>query len=194
MTINQDRLQVFFARFPLLLPVVTKLNEAGIPFAIGGSGCLYLFGNERQPDDVDIYLPDDKHDEADKLFGIESYTYKSEMENVRNSNPQGDHSIQLTSHLTLSSDGKTYKISLNDHVLSHATKFEYEGQTILLLPVEDVLLIKALLQRGPEVNKHDIEDIRRFLAIQPNIDRDYLKSRVRELGAEGRVGNIFNQE
>jgi hypothetical protein len=186
-----ERIEAFFQKFPLLLSTIEKLNAAQIPFAIGGSGCLFLFGNERTPDDVDIYLTDDRHDDADKIFGIESYTYTSDTENVRNSNPGGSHSMQLTSQLILRIEGKEYRLSLTQNVLDHRTKVEYQNQTISLYPVEDVLLIKALLQRGAEVGKHDLEDIQKFLAIQPNIDHDYLSTRMKELVAEQRVGNIF---
>ncbi|MDD2786170.1 MAG: nucleotidyltransferase [Patescibacteria group bacterium] len=180
----------FFARFPLLLLTIKKMNDANIPFAIGGSGCLYLYGNERTPDDVDIFLPDDKHDDVDKLFGIKSFTYKSETENVRNSNPDGNHAVQLTSHLVLNIEGKIYNLSLNENVLQNVTNFEYQGVTVGLLPVEDVLLIKMLLQRDSDVGKHDVEDVQNFLNLQPNIDIKYLESRIDELGARERVGDI----
>ncbi len=83
-------------------------------------------------------------------------------------------------------------MSLTKEMLDHATTFQYQGQRVRLLSVEDVLLIKALLQRGPEIGKHDREDILRFLKIQPEIDRVYLESRIRILEAEGRIGDIFS--
>lgn len=188
---NPDRLKIFFDRFPLLKPTLEKLNGANIPFAIGGSGCLFLLGNERLPDDVDMYLPNDRHDEADRLFGIESYTYRSPVEEVRNSNPGGDHSMQLTSRLVITTNGTPHDLSLTDDVIEARLSEVYDGQTIYLYPPEDVLLIKALLQRGADVGKHDLEDIQTFLAIYPNIRRDYLSSRIKTIGAEQRVGSIF---
>ncbi len=188
-----ERIDAFFERFPLLLSTLEKLNAANISFAIGGSGCLFLFGNERVPDDVDIYLQDDQHDAADHIFEIKSFTYTSTTENVRNSNPGGSHSIQLTSSLILHIQEKNYRLSLSPKVLDHTTKFQYRNQTVTLFPIEDVLLIKALLQRGPEVGKHDKEDIEKFLKIQPDIDFVYLESRIKELGAEERVGVIFSR-
>jgi predicted nucleotidyltransferase len=49
------RIQQLISQFPLLLPTVKKLNDSQITWMIAGSGCLYLFGNERKPDDVDIF-------------------------------------------------------------------------------------------------------------------------------------------
>lgn len=189
--INLQHLHMFMERFPLLAPTLDKLNVAQIPFAISGSGCLFLFGNERLPDDVDIFLPDDRHNEADKLFGIESYTYTSESEHVRNSNPENNHSIQLTSHLILTIKGRPYTLNVTKDILQHCTRTDYDGHILSVFPPEDVLLVKALLQRGTDVGKHDLEDIANFLNTHPTINRNYLEQRVKTLAAEERVGDIF---
>ncbi|MBI4592524.1 AAA family ATPase [Candidatus Uhrbacteria bacterium] len=186
-----SRLLAFFNRFPLLEKTLTVLNKANVPFAIGGSGCLFLLGNERLPDDVDIYLPNDRHNEADQLFGITSFPYQSEQEEVRNSNVEGDHSIQLTSALILKIQGKHYDLALTPDVLSKRLEMECAGQKVFLYPPEDVLLIKALLQRGQDVGKHDIEDIQNFVKIYPDLRMDYLQSRINQLEATERVGVIF---
>lgn len=189
---KQERLEKFFGRFPLLAPTIEKLNQENISFLIGGSGCLFVLGNERLPDDVDVYLLDEQHDIADKLFGAVSFTYESPVENVRNSNPQGDHSIQLTSHLRLQIQGKIYNLSLNADMLEHAIDSEFQGQKVRFLSPEDVLIIKALLQRGADVGKRDIEDIKKFMSIYPGLDRKYLEKRIQSLDAADRIGNIFS--
>jgi len=189
--ISSERLKIFFERFPLLAKTLKTLNEAKIPFAIGGSGCLFLLGNERLPDDVDIYFPNDCHDEVDRLFGIESFVYRSAQEEVRNSNPEGNHSIQFTSQLILKVEGKEYDLELNIEVLLNRLETEFEGQKLFFYPPEDVLLIKALLQRGEDVGKHDIADIQNFLQVYSDLRMDYLNSRIEKLGAKERTNNIF---
>jgi hypothetical protein len=189
--ISQERIQLFFERFPLLKQTIQILNRANIPFAIGGSGCLFILGNDRLPDDVDIYLPNDRHDEADALFQCVSYRYESAQENVRNSNPEGNHSIQLTSDLVLTIQGKRYDLALTQDVLDYRLESEFDGEKVAFYPPEDVLLIKALLQRGAEVGKHDIEDVEKFLKIFSHIRSAYLHERIRFLRAEERVHAIF---
>lgn len=184
-------MRLFFARFPLLKQTVQTLNHAHIPFAIGGSGCLFVLGNDRLPDDVDIYLPNEHHDEADALFQCVSYRYESTQENVRNSNPEGNHSIQLTSDLMLTIQGKRYDLALTAEVLEHRLEAEFEGEKVAFYPPEDVLLIKALLQRGTDVGKHDIEDIEKFLKIFPHLRAEYLQKRISALEAGERVKNVF---
>lgn len=187
--VPNERLEEFVTRFPLLLPVIKKLNESNITWMIGGSGCLFLLGNKRAPDDVDIYLLDEQHDTADNLFSITSYTFTSPVESVRNSNPEGNHSIQLTSHLEFNLD-KKYNFGISPLVISKKMQVQFQGDSFYLLSPEDVLLVKALLQRGPEVGKKDIEDIQNFMHIY-QIDHAYLSERIKELAAEERVGGIF---
>lgn len=186
-----ERLERLLQKFPSLLPTVSTLNEAGIPFAIGGSGCLYLLGNEREPNDVDIFVPDDRHDEADALFGIESFVHQSTVDHARNSNPGQDHAMQLTSHLLFTVGGREYPLRLTPALLEQRPCIEFRGQMFCLLPPEDALLDKALLQRGEDVGKHDRADIENFLKRYPYLNRAYLQERIDELNAKERVGGIF---
>ncbi|MDP3800414.1 MAG: nucleotidyltransferase [bacterium] len=186
---DNKKLEEFILRFPMLVSVAEKLNKASINWLIGGSGCLFLLGNKRIPDDVDIFLPNGEHDTVDQLFNIKSYTHTSKAGPVRNSNPEDNHSIQFTSHLEFNFD-KQYKFGITESIKQKKIQFEYSGVNLYLLPPEDVLLIKALLQRGPEEGKKDIEDINNFLKIY-QIDNNYLNERIKELDAKERVGNIF---
>lgn len=188
---DPNRLNTFFDRFPLLRSTIEKLNAAKVPYAIGGSGCLFLLGNERQPDDVDIYLRNEDHDAVDQLFGITSFIYESPLEHVRNSNVSGDHSIQLTSHLTITAEGKSYNLSLTPDVLEACISSVHDGLEVFLYPPEDVLLIKALLQRGIDVGKHDVEDVQAFSERYKDLRMDYLRRRVYKFGAEKRVKSVF---
>ena len=178
----KSNLEVFIAKFPELYDVLEQLNQNNIDWAIGGSGCLFLLGNERIPDDVDIFLRADQHDLADKVFNIQSFQYTSETERVRNSNPGGAHAMQLTSNLQLTIENKKYDLSLSEKTLAHRIKI----QDYFLMPPEEVVLIKLLLQRGPEVGKYDIEDIEKFKAVY-KLDNMYLKDRIVELDATERV-------
>ncbi len=189
---KEEAIQQFITKFPRLLSTITILNENNIQYLIGGSGSLFLLGNKRIPDDVDIYIQDKDHDKVDELFGITSFQYKSETEDVRNSNPENDHSIQITSHLNITIKGITYNLQITDEVLNNKIKVTYQDIEFFLLPTEDVLLIKAILQRGKDVGKNDLEDIRNFMKIY-TIDKIYLDSRISALKAQDRIGNIFNE-
>ena len=100
--------------------------------------------------------------------------------------------MQLTSDLVLTIAGERYDLSLTQEVLAYCLDTVFEGERIHFYPPEDVPLIKALLQRGTEVGKYDIEDIKNFVKTFLNLRQDYLQERIRAIGAEKRVGNIFS--
>lgn len=179
--INSERVAVFVQRVPKLLEVAQALNDAKIPWVIGGSGCLFVFGNERVPEDVDIFLRNADHDRVDELFDIESFTYTSPLENVRNSNPFGDHALQCTSGLRIAKGERVVNFEVTGAMLSQAWRAEFNGVALFFMPPEDPLIIKALLDRGPEVGKHDRADIERFLEINPDINYEYLQTRARSM-------------
>lgn len=191
MNIEQNRVATFVERVPKLLEVAQKLNDAKIPWVIGGSGCLFVFGNERVPEDVDIFLRNVDHDRVDELFGIESFTYTSPLENVRNSNPFGDHALQCTSGLRITKGERVINFEVTGAMLSQAWRAESNGVALFFMPPEDPLIIKALLDRGPEVGKHDRADIERFLEINPEINRVYLNNRAEALGLSDEEKYMF---
>jgi hypothetical protein len=182
----RDKILRIKKEFPIFSETIEILNMNTIDWCIGGSGGLFLLGNDRFPDDIDIYVRDREHDVVDKLFGISSFQYYSSLENVRNSNPRGDHSMQITSHLNISVLNKIYHWQVDDELLAQSRQID----EIRLCPPEDILLIKALLQRGIEVGKHDIDDIKNFAKIY-NLDKEYFQKRVTILDAELRVKNIW---
>lgn len=190
---NEVVIKQFIDKFPKLLSTLSLLDENKIQWMIGGSGSLFLLGNKRVPDDVDIYIQDKDHDRVDMVFGIKSFRYKSETENVRNSNPENDHSIQLTSHLTITISDKTYDLHITDDVLSNRIKLTYQDRLLWLLPPEDVLLIKAILQRGKDVGKNDLEDIANFMKVY-SINKEYLHKRINTLKVADRIDDIFSDD
>lgn len=179
-------MEQFENKFPLFKQVLIKLNENRVDWLIGGSGCLFLLGGDRIPEDVDILLRDNQHDLVDKIFGIKSFVYQSSLESARNSNPENNHSIQLTSNLKITVNNEIYDFSITQEILNQSVKLG----NFFLLPPEDVLLIKALLQRGSEVGKHDIEDIQKFKLIY-KLNSEYLRKRIKYLHAEERIKEIL---
>ena len=57
------------------------------------------------------------------------------------------------------------------------------GITVPVIPVEDNIVFKAILQRVEEQGKHDIEDIWR-MASNEKIDLEYLEERIKKYRAD----------
>lgn len=179
------------SKLPLLLPTIGKLNNHNIPWMASGSACLFLLGNDRWPGDFDVFLPDESHDQVDKLFGCSSFTFTSAFERARNSHPQDDHSIQFTSHVVLTVAGKEYPYFVTPTLLERRLEKTYRSQIVWLQSPEDILLSKAIMQRDSSHGKHDLKDIQNFAKIFP-LDKQYFKQRIRELNAAERVGTFLD--
>ena len=62
-----------------------------------------------------------------------------------------------------------------------------------VIPPEGNVLLKALWGRGPEVGKHDWEDVQAMMAHLPALDWEYLRWRARTCGPQQRVEQVLNR-
>ena len=66
-------------------------------------------------------------------------------------------------------------------------RYVIAGVRVPVIPPEDNILLKALWGRGPEVGKHDWEDVSAMLAHLPALDWEYLHWRAGTFGPRERV-------
>jgi predicted nucleotidyltransferase len=63
---------------------------------------------------------------------------------------------------------------------------QFFGVAVPVISVEDNIIFKAILQRGEEEGKHDIDHIKDMIKHE-KIDLEYLRKRVKQCKAEKRV-------
>jgi predicted nucleotidyltransferase len=80
----------------------------------------------------------------------------------------------------------------DDEMIERIDSKELLGIEVPVLSVEDNIVFKAIHQRGEDVGKHDIDDIRCMIANQ-KIDLKYLERRIRKSGSERRVKEILER-
>jgi len=68
--------------------------------------------------------------------------------------------------------------------------FDFENAKLPVLSAEDNIVLKAILQRGKEYNKTDIEDVKGLLK-NNNLDFEYIRQRAIKCNAEQRVTNLI---
>jgi hypothetical protein len=61
------------------------------------------------------------------------------------------------------------------------------GVAVPVVPPEDNIMLKAFADRGPEVGKHDWEDVQAMMAHLPALDWEYLRWRADTCGSGSRV-------
>lgn len=74
---------------------------------------------------------------------------------------------------------------MDDEMIERTQRKELFGITVPVIPVEDNIIFKAILQRGEAQGKHDTEDIRHMAKVE--MDLEYLEKRIRRYRAEKRA-------
>ncbi len=147
-----------------LAGVAQRLNNAGIPWAVFAGAAASVYGASRPLTDVDILVPVAEGERIADLF------------------PEGD-----TKHY----EGKACSVVLPDFdivagliamdmdapMAARIQHYTLQDVTVPVIPPEDNILLKAVWGRGPEVGKHDWEDVRAMLAYLTKLDWDYLRWR-----------------
>lgn len=142
MKTNAKRFREVLTLFPSLEPVLKQLNEAGIPYLIGGSSALYVQGSHRTPKDVDILFADDAFDRANVLFNLESQHIERPYNSMNKSTPVDDDSIDFLNHYTSKTATGTYYSPPTE-----AVEVTSDGISIALVPAEKIAVFKLISRR-----------------------------------------------
>jgi hypothetical protein len=128
--------------------VVRRLENARITWAVFAGAAATAYGVTRPVTDVDILVPVAEGTRAATLF--------PEAE-VKRGDSGSVEWIKLPGFDIL--PGLT-SLDLDAEMAARLRSHEISGVIIPVIPPEDNILIKALLGRGPEVGKHDWEDVK----------------------------------
>ena len=84
-------------------------------------------------------------------------------------------------------------MDLDAEMTARLTRHEIAGVSVPVIPPEDNILFKAILGRGPEVGKHDWEDVEAMMAYLPSLDWEYLRWRAELCLPKERAGRILER-
>jgi hypothetical protein len=151
MKTSATRFKECLAQFPQLRAVLQRLDEAKVPYAVGGSVALYTQGNNRKPHDVDIMFTNEAHDAANAVFGLTYEIIERPNVTMYKSTPVSDGSIDFLSHYTVIMDGASYHTPPLQKV-----PVAFEDRRIHLIPAEKIVAIKLI---GRREHHHDLDDV-----------------------------------
>jgi len=150
-----------------LKTIKRRLSEVGIPWLVFAGAAAHAYGCLRPVTDLDILVREPDYHRARGL-----------LEDIDD--------LDVLAKLTVPTDQGTCSFHADDEMISRTRLMPLLGLTVPVAPVEDNVLLKAILQRGEDQGKHDIPDIRGMLENQA-IDPDYLVRRMRLYNAEERT-------
>jgi hypothetical protein len=160
--------------------VARRLDGAKVPWAIFAGAAATAYGVTRQITDIDILVPVAEGTRAATLFP-EAEVKRGESGPVELIKlPDFDILPGLPS------------LDLDAEMAARLRLHSVFGVTIPVIPPEDNILIKALLGRGPEVGKHDWEDVEAMMAYLPSLDWEYLRWRADSCVPQERAEQVLH--
>jgi 7,8-dihydropterin-6-yl-methyl-4-(beta-D-ribofuranosyl)aminobenzene 5'-phosphate synthase len=162
------------ARRLSLREVARRLDSAGMAWAVFAGAAAMAYGADRPLTDVDILVPAADGARLATVF------------------PEGEPQLREGRVAGLQLPGFDIMAGLDWLDMDWAMKGRLRHQKISgirvpLIPPEDNILLKALWGRGPDVGKHDWEDVEAMMAALDTVDWAYLRWRARMVRDPGRV-------
>lgn len=160
------------------------LRTHGITFALWSGMHASFIGQHRVSQDVDLWVADRDMKKVEGIFHeVPLFVGNNDRRIVR----LGDQDeIEIMSHMDIHTSDGVIPLRLTKAAQARIRMHQFGAWRLPCVDPADTILLKAILQRGKDQGKHDIEDIE---AIKRNalIDSDYLRFRVHEASAGHRV-------
>ena len=156
-----------------LSTVKTRLDEAGVHWAVFAGAAAYCYGSRILVTDIDILVANadlEKAKAALKGLDLKGFDFGA---GGPIPTPQG-----------------LCRFFLDKEAVKRIQCKQLLGMDVPVISVEDNIIFKAILQRGEAEGKHDIEHIRDMVKHE-KIDLEYLRKRIRQCNAEKRAMPIL---
>jgi hypothetical protein len=147
-----------------LIQIKDIFREINIPWMIFAGVAAYCYGSKRKITDIDILVRDIDFEKAKNAF-----------KNIKG--------IDIIADLKIVKNNKTYLFSIDNEMMERIKYRKLFDIEVPLIPVEDNIILKAILQRSEKEGKHDIEDIKSMIKNE-EIDFKYLKERIKKYQVE----------
>ena len=155
------------------------LMPGGVPWAVAAGAAVYLYTSNRPPTDLDVLVRPEDLAEVGKLMGITPETEATSWGEVTTIQLGR---IEIAGHLVARWGSNSYPYFLDSDMAGHLRSITYHGIQVPVLSPEDLVALKAVLQRGPEQGKHDLEDVAALAAATP-MDAAYVRLRLDRMQA-----------
>jgi hypothetical protein len=156
-----------------LANIKDRLRHTGITWAIFAGAAASCYGSKREITDIDILVRCEDLETAKTV--------------LTDANALG---FDIGAGAKIKTNEGTCLFFLDDRMIEKLNWKTLLGNKVPVLSVEDNIVFKAILQRGKESGKHDVEDIKVMIAHE-KIDLKYLRERIRNFHAGRRVNSLL---
>jgi len=156
-----------------LFIIGNRLAKANVIWVLFAGAAAFFYGSNRMVTDVDILV---KSEDLEKA--------KAALRNLEG--------VDIVADLTLKTSLGVCRFFMDDEMISKMRWKELVDVKVSLIPVEDNIIFKAVLQRGEAEGKHDIDDIKGMLRHE-KLNIAYLTKRIQKYQAAKRVYPLLKE-
>lgn len=174
-------------KLPELTAVLVELNSTDIKYGLYAGSHVAILTSNRIPTDVDFLVADEDFAKLINLFPL------AQVKNSGNAKflyVGTNNDIEFMSFADVNIDGSHYNFRLSDLVWENSSLLSGDNFKVRILNEVDTILLKAMLQRGKELGKHDLEDIEAILRTK-TINKEYLSQRLVEVRQDERLLSVL---
>jgi len=170
-------------------------SRENITWFMWGGFAAVQYGSKRELTDFDIFVKKQDFKKAfnackdmqpTKLGVKEVHGFKGISFSITKPGCIGDF---ITDHEIIIK-GEKYSFEMDNEMMSRIKKKEIHHLFLPVIPPEDLIAWKAIMQRGKELGKYDLRDVE-FILKKQRIDWNYLKRRAEKCNASERVFSVI---
>lgn len=193
---SEDQLQLaetnvryLLKKISYLKEVIQKLKANGIRYGMYSGSVVAITTSYRISSDVDLLVRDEDILKLRELFpfantadiGLGKFLYIG-----------ANKEIEFSTMADIKVGKYVYPFRLTDLAWKNTLKLIVDHEEYNILNPVDTILLKAMLQRGKNQGKHDLEDIAQMVAAV-DIDKNYLRRRLVEINADERIYMVLKR-
>ena len=189
----EENLKKFLEKVPRLRSTIETLNRNNVRYGLYAGAQVAVLTSNRESTDVDFLVADKDFDKLREIFP--NSKVKGGKGNISDGiflYLGGEENIEFMAYANLVVNGKRYPNRLTELVWRNIKRFHLGNISFLMLDPVDAVVMKAILQRGRDQGKHDLEDIEAIVKVI-DLDRDYLKYKLLDVKADERVINVLRK-
>lgn len=176
-------------KLPQLTSILLKINSTDIKYGLYAGSHVSILTSNRVPTDVDFLVADDDFVKLKNLFPFAQTKDYGDAKFLY----IGKHDeIEFMSFADVNIGSSHYNFRLSDLCWKKSGVVDGVDYKVRVLNEVDTILLKAMLQRGKDLGKHDFEDIEAILQ-QQSIDKEYLSKRLLEVKQDQRLLDVLKK-
>lgn len=160
--------------------VQRTLDGSSIVWGVCAGAAAHLYGTRRPIQDVDILVAPGRLADVVRLLQGQNKVVQFDGQRIL------WRGIKVFDDLSVRRGGALHPYALDEAMGQRVRRMPLLGALVPVLAPEDVLLLKLLLNRGPEQGKHDRDDAAGIVRRQP-LDAAYLRERIAAMRLNGAV-------